>query len=569
MIHHQSPISGIATFKDRYIATAGYDNQVILWDPKTRTAIAVGRHDHLGNQCEFSPCGQYLISTSSDYTVRLWQVPSMQLLAVLGPHQDDVEMAIFHPRERWIATASRDKTIRLFDFQGHLIRGFVGHEKDVISLAFLSKDLLLSSSDDGTIRHWDIHTGQQILTIDLGGVETDTIAIHPEGIVFAGNDEGDIALISDKHTIWVKAHQSGIKRLCYSTTHKMLVSLSYDRSMRLWRLNEAQELVQINQTILPPCVWARSCAFLGENQLVLATFGSHYAVYDYKEEQWITEQVQDTHGVNAVLLKEGDLYQVGDSGVVCINGSRHSKLPSLCNFLLSLGHTVICGGQTGEVYDALKGEILYQHHSPLNCGARYTESGKEYALIGSYTGEGLVFEVDSNGNSHFVDTVALHQNAIKGIAVEDGLIFSVCADYAAAFHETKTFQLKHYLRNAHDKIANACSSFGNGLFVSASRDLKLRLFSADEVKEFKTEHRYSIKCLATSKDKQWLASADYRGHVFVYDRDFNTIAHQRPTLSGISQIIAGKRNYEFLAASYDGTVYPMCFKEIDSPLLFV
>lgn len=561
MIEHFAPISGVATFKDQYVATAGYDNQIILWDSKKHTAITAGRHDHLANQCEFSPCGRYLVSTSSDYTARLWRIPSMQLIAVLGYHQDDVEMASFHPTQQWIVTASRDKIVRLFDFQGHLIRRFMGHERDVISVAWLGRDALLSCSDDGTVRQWDVHTGRQTATLDLGGVETDTIAIHPEGTIFAGNDEGNIIVIADNGMTSIAAHQSGIKRLCYSSSKKMLVSLSYDRKLILWKINRKNELSEIKNSKLPDCAWARSCAFLGDNHLVLATFGSHYALYDYKNDRWHVDDVTETQGINALLIKDDKIFSIGDSGMVYVDRLPHLQLSGLCNFLLSFANTVITGGQAGEITDALSGEVIYQHHSPLNCAATYLESGKEYAIIGSYTGEGIIL-VEDKGKIRFSTTLSLHQNAIKGIVVEDGLIFSVCADYSAAFHDTSNLSLVHYLKTPHEKIANACVAFGNKMFISASRDLKLRIFSLNTVKEFKTQHKHSIKCLAISADKNFIASADYAGHVFIYDKNLNIITRHRPTVSGISNIIPGQTAGEFIAASYDGEIYPIRFSPV-------
>ncbi|WP_323851709.1 WD40 repeat domain-containing protein [Xenorhabdus szentirmaii] len=74
---HFSPISGIASFQERYLATAGYDNQVILWDAQNKQAIHRVNHDHLANQCSFSPDGRWLVSASSDYSARIWEVPAM------------------------------------------------------------------------------------------------------------------------------------------------------------------------------------------------------------------------------------------------------------------------------------------------------------------------------------------------------------------------------------------------------------------------------------------------------------------------------------------------------------
>jgi WD40 repeat protein len=82
MIEHTSPVSGIAAYEDKYVATAGYDNQVILWDQSTGSPINRVLHDHLANQCAFNPDGSLLVTSSSDYTARVWSVPELRLVAV-------------------------------------------------------------------------------------------------------------------------------------------------------------------------------------------------------------------------------------------------------------------------------------------------------------------------------------------------------------------------------------------------------------------------------------------------------------------------------------------------------
>ncbi|NJL23724.1 MAG: hypothetical protein HC902_00085 [Calothrix sp. SM1_5_4] len=94
MIQHNGPISGIAC-SPRFVATVGYDNQVILWESESKTAIARGLHDHLANRCEISHDERFLASASSDYTARLWELPHMRLVAVYNGHTDDVEWCVF------------------------------------------------------------------------------------------------------------------------------------------------------------------------------------------------------------------------------------------------------------------------------------------------------------------------------------------------------------------------------------------------------------------------------------------------------------------------------------------
>lgn len=126
MIQHRGPISEIAAWRDEYVATAGYDNQVICWDQRTGRAVSRSFHDHLANQCQFAPDGKHLLTSSSDYTARLWTVPDLRLVAVLGDQEDDVEMSVFRPSEELVATASRDHRVRVYDFTGKLLHASRG-----------------------------------------------------------------------------------------------------------------------------------------------------------------------------------------------------------------------------------------------------------------------------------------------------------------------------------------------------------------------------------------------------------------------------------------------------------
>jgi toxoflavin biosynthesis protein ToxC len=555
---HFSPISGVDNFLDKYIATAGYDNKIILWDLKRKEVIASNEHNHLVNFCKFSDCGNFLLSASSDYNAMLWKVPTMEKVSLLGPHTDDVEMAIFHPTEQWIATASRDSKIRTFDFKGHLISEFIGHSADVLSIAWLENGKkLISSGDDGTIRIWDVNSAENISTIHFDGVETDTIAILNSNCIFAGNDLGEIIVIQDGNHIKHSAHESGVKRLYFSHKNSLLVSTSYDKKVKIWKIIDNNIESLICEANIPSIVWPRSCSMIDDHRIVFGTFGSSFAIFNMLENSWEIDHIKKTHGLNSVYSDDRNIYSIGDSGEFFENGVNILDLKSLCNFIIKTDNKIISGGQSGEVYDILSSKTIYKNNSPLNCATQYKINNIIYILIGTYTGECIILKEVEN-NIYFHNKLKFHNNAIKGIANNGNIIFSVSANRNISFHKCENFELIQKIENAHTKIINACVYINEGMFASISRDLKMKIWNSDSklLETIETEHTHSLKCISKSSDNNILAVGSYNGQVHLYNlKTKKWFQKKHISKSGVSSICFDSLKNQFLTSSYDGKIY--------------
>ena len=393
-------------------------------------------------------------------------------------------------------------------------------------------------------------------TLNLRGVETDTIATAADGIIFTGNDDGEILIIKGREVTRVAAHSAGIKRLCISAEGQLLASVSYDRTLSIWQVgNLGIERRHITQ--LPAIIWPRACTFLDERQLVFGTFGSSYAVYNLDTGNWQTEGIEGDISLNAVTYNGGKIYTVGDAGIVFCDGTPMQDLGSLCNFLLPVGERVLTAGQIGEIFDAVSGTLIYKHHSPLNCGAIFERHGWTHVVFGAYTGEGLVFRIVDDQPIH-LKTLRLHNNAVKGIACSEDEIFSVCANGVVAFHRIDDFSKVNRMDQAHDRIANGCVALPGGQFASISRDLTMRIWSGVEVTVHQTPHRNSIKCIAASVDGQYLCTGVYVGVIAVFELMTSTwCLVTRPTAAGISSLAPIPATSGFMATSYDGRLYPI------------
>ena len=555
MISHSGPIAGIATYGE-WVATAGYDNRLILWSTSNQKAVAMGMHDHLVNSCAFSHDGQYLISASSDYSARIWSVPSMRLLTVLADHQDDVDMAAFSPNDQLVATCALDRVVRIYDRHGVCLQEFKGHTGNVLALAWTADGKkVISTSVDGTIRRWSIEEGTELSRTDLQ-VRTDSLEISSSGVVYAGDDLGRIAIIKNGKTHFHSAHQAGIKKVVLDEGKSQLICLSYDGWMSIWDI-ATETPVEISRSQLPECIWARSAAVAGDGSIVAGTFGATYATYDLAKNAWDIADVHAGNAINAVHTTKGHVYTIGDAGELRQDGQLVQSMGSLCNFIVSCGEQIYTGGQLGELFNALTAEVLYKHHSPLNCAAAYTDDGKPYLVLGTYTGELLVFEIKKN-HVALIQTLKAFENAVKGISIAQGQIFSVCANTRIAWHDLKTFEQLRFKNCAHEKIVNDCCMIDDDHFATISRDKTLKIWNGSGHESFESPHPNSIKCISISADRRQLASGSYGGTVAVFNLDERRWTQfERPTMAGISDITWDTKQQSFIAASYDGNLYPI------------
>jgi WD40 repeat protein len=175
-----------------------------------------------------SPDGQFLAGGSGD-TIKLWHLRTGRCLPPLKGHKSWVRTVAFTPDSKILASGSDDATIKLWDVKTRQeLCTLTGHTRPVYSIAFspigagtqaaldelafcarnskASKDsfaqpfsrtqtgesqqIIASSSDDQTIKLWDLSTGQELCTLTDHTSWIHAIAFTPDGqtLVSGGGD---------------------------------------------------------------------------------------------------------------------------------------------------------------------------------------------------------------------------------------------------------------------------------------------------------------------------------------------------------------------------------------------
>lgn len=154
---HGGPIMDIAVSSSGQIATASFDNAVGVWDGNVPLWFD-------GHEAAVTALGflndRAIFSGSDDFTLRAWSLDEPEKPRVVGEHQAKIT-AIAISTQGQIATASWDATIGIWLPDGS-VKFLKGHQQGVNDVSFSADGTrLYSASTDGTVRIWDVGTGEQ------------------------------------------------------------------------------------------------------------------------------------------------------------------------------------------------------------------------------------------------------------------------------------------------------------------------------------------------------------------------------------------------------------------------
>ena len=174
------PVGGSGS-SPRHLLSCSADGTARLWSLDTYAALVAYRgHQYPVWDVTWGPLGTYFATSSADRTVRLWSAERIHPLRIYAGHLSDVDCVRFHPNSLYLATGSSDRTCRLWDVQrGACVRLFVGHQSPISCVRISSDGRYLASASAGStmsrlghprstmsdafsISLWDLASGRRI-----------------------------------------------------------------------------------------------------------------------------------------------------------------------------------------------------------------------------------------------------------------------------------------------------------------------------------------------------------------------------------------------------------------------
>lgn len=186
-----------------------------------------------------SPDGNWFVSGSQDWTLRLWDRQLGSVVRTFEGHVGTVHSVAFTPDGKSILSGSEDRTIRLWDVDtGHEIQLYRGHTLAVQGIA-ISGDCktATSVSEDGTVRLWDIPSRKSKIVYKGRGHQLNTVSMTADGgTLYFGAGDWTIRrldLIDGTETI-LEGHSGIVRSLALSLDESRLLSAADDGTIRVW-----------------------------------------------------------------------------------------------------------------------------------------------------------------------------------------------------------------------------------------------------------------------------------------------------------------------------------------------
>lgn len=273
---HETAVWCVAYSPDgKTLATGAYDGQVKLWNAADGQAKgSFEPHKHWVHAVAFSPDGKLLATGSEDATIKIWDITTTppQEKQTLKGHTAGITGVAFSAADR-VISSSVDKTAILWNLADGAVKGkYEGHTDAVLSVSVIDKQSFATSGADRQVKLWTLDEAKAAAALTASAEAAKKAAEEKKAAdakaaqaakepkkeepkkddakkddkkdtkpVPAKEPEAPAAPVSPLQLASFDAHKNWVNSVTVSGDGKQLVTVSHDRSAKLWDLAARKE----------------------------------------------------------------------------------------------------------------------------------------------------------------------------------------------------------------------------------------------------------------------------------------------------------------------------------------
>ncbi|KLO14181.1 WD40 repeat-like protein [Schizopora paradoxa] len=275
------------------LVTGSYDHEIRFWEAWSgicsRTISRQGDSGQV-NRLAISP-DKRLLAAAIHKKVNVYEISSSSDAPILTfeGHKGNVTAVSFHFEGKWLVTGSEDGTIKIWDLRnGQKHRDYDNGAPVNDVCIHPNQGELISCDQAGSIKQWDL--SENVCLLDLapaGDVPIRSVTIASDGsCLVAGNNKGKCYVwkINDDTSEFPRfqaitkfqAHYKYLTRCLLSPDVKYLATCSADRTVRIWSIGRNWDFKH-EKTLEGHQRWVWDCAFSADSAYLVTASSDHIA----------------------------------------------------------------------------------------------------------------------------------------------------------------------------------------------------------------------------------------------------------------------------------------------------
>lgn len=250
----------------------------------------------------FTKNGHFLISASSDTTIKLWDIRSKRCIRTYQGHLDRISHLSINQDDTLMATCSHDRTVKIWEISSGKCKYTLDEFGNRCATFSPDGKNFAIGTNDKMVTLWNANTGERRGSL----LHTDAVCAvtySPDGNVLAAAlEDGTAKLWKMPHRVeqgLLKGHQGPVTCINFSPDGKLLVTGSADRTIKIWQRETAQclytlagNLARIEDVTFTPC----------GKQVISCSGDGHIKVWDLHTQVCIADLIGHHTEINSVSV---------------------------------------------------------------------------------------------------------------------------------------------------------------------------------------------------------------------------------------------------------------------------
>jgi WD40 repeat protein/serine/threonine protein kinase len=427
--------------------------------------------------------------------------PGGPLIRTFKGHTSWVHSVALTLDGRFAISGSWDGTLRMWNLQsGESVRTLEGHTDWVIAVAVTPDGVrAISASSDRTLRVWDLESGQSLRTLEGHANRVNAVAVTPDGAraVSASSDRTLRVwdLENGQLLRTLEGHLDVVNAVAVTPDGHGAVSASSDHTLRVWDLEGGQ----LARTLQVNVDWINAVVITPDGRRAISGSGDDtLRVWDLASGQSVRTLEGHTNKVTAVALMP--------DGCRAISGSAD--------------HTL-------RMWDLERGQLVrtLEGHTDWVTAVAVTPDGRR-AISASADRTLRMWDLARGQSEH---TLAGHTDSVTAVTLmPDGRRAALISDYRALrVWDLESGQLLRALEGHTDWVTAVAVAPDGCRAVSASADHTLRVWDLESGQSVRTlaGHTDLVSAVAVTPDGRHAISASADHTLRIWDLETGQSMH--------------------------------------------